>query len=53
MNVLASKYIWSITHLGKRLLLIIKNRYLMLMIFMPSYVWEDARIWRQLHWVAI
>ena len=31
-------------HLGKRLLLITKNKYPKLMILVLFYVWEDARI---------
>ena len=34
----------SSIHLGERLLLITKNRYVELMILVFAYVWEDARI---------
>ena len=43
-HFLAKKHMQSSINPDKRLLLIIKNRYLKLLILVLSYLWKDARI---------
>ena len=43
-HFLAKKHMQSSISPDKRLLLIIKNRYLKLLILVLSYLWKDARI---------